>query len=97
MTKEPYGSAPIERRQQPRISVSTRVILRGAGPDLQVGVCTDVSEGGIGLDTDAVLAVGEVVQVEFMKGGKLTTARARIVYRLEQHYGLVFLDSLPRQ
>ncbi len=92
MHRSSEATAGIERRRRERIPLSTPVLMRGHNSELQVGTCTDINEAGIGLDTEALFAVGEIIELEFMQDGKPVKARARIIYRQSQHYGVVFLD-----
>jgi hypothetical protein len=59
------------------------------------GICTNISPGGIGLQTDEVLTVGEILDVELLQPGQATGFQGRVMYRQSQHYGLAFLDASP--
>lgn len=84
-----------ERRHLDRITVMRPVTLRSSNRSEFTGVCTDVNLGGIGLETDYVLKVGQRVELE------LTSADARkqcvpmmVIYRMGKHYGLSAIAPL---
>ncbi len=94
-SRQGTSAAQGERRQHGRTVVSIPVRLRGCAPRWRHATCTEMGSGGMGIRTSEVLAVGEVVEVEFPKGQGAITVRARVIYRQQQHYGLAFLDGSP--
>ncbi len=85
---------PAERRTAPRAACDAKArIYRTDGSNrMHEGFCTDHNEGGVGVDTSSVFAVGEVVEIELVSsrnGGQ--RRRARVLYRTSHHYGLFFL------
>ena len=90
------SSPQSERRRYERLSCNTPVRLRRFEQShWRDGVCTNISPGGIGLHTEEVLAVGEIVDVELLEPDRATGFQGRVLYRQSQHYGLSFLDSSP--
>ncbi|HYN14957.1 MAG TPA: PilZ domain-containing protein [Terriglobales bacterium] len=60
------SSTPVRRWHRFRFDVPVRVVLRRNARDLEfTGRGTAMNEGGIALDLDASLQVGNLVQVEF--------------------------------
>ncbi len=90
------SAAPADQRQHGRTAVSVPVRLRGCAPRWRHATCTDIGKGGLGVRTGEILAVGEVVEVEFLEAHSAITVRARVIYRQGQYYGLAFLDGSPR-
>ncbi len=88
------SSALNERRRNERLPTAVPLRLRRfevVRP--RAALCTDISEGGIGVDTAESLGVGEVVEIEFVEADRVLTARCRVMYRQMQHYGLAFLGA----
>jgi len=83
-------------RLHKRLAVNAEVEVRRFGQEHwhYRGICTDISEGGLGLRLDLVLQVGEVIEVRFPGGEEDTPYRARVIYRKNtSHYGIKFLQS----
>ena len=54
-----------EKRQFPRIEVSTTVNFAVVIPSFTVGVSKDISQGGLCLETKQKLALGTILRLEF--------------------------------
>jgi len=83
-------------RLNKRLTINTAVEVRRFGQEHwnHRGVCTDISEGGLGFQLDLVLQVGEVVELRFPTADENIEYRARIIYRRDgHHYGVRFLES----
>jgi len=88
-------TATLARRRYHRFDVNSSVRLRrtdGSGREHE-GICKTVAVGGMGVETEVELAVGEVIEADFMDNESMP-CRARIVYRNKKEYGLQFLDIL---
>jgi PilZ domain len=87
--------AAYDRRRHDRLP--TRLAIRFTAIDgvatAQEGICTDVSIGGIGIDTAVLLRPGQIVAFEFpgIEDCPLHF-RARILYRNGDHYGAFYMD-----
>ena len=64
-----------------------------AGRRTSSGICTDVAIGGMGLYMVADLAVGDILDIEFLDQPE-SPMKAEIVYRNGFDYGLRFLEIL---
>ena len=89
------GLLPHERRRVNRIQLRTpvRIIYRGLlDEESAEGVCTDLSEAGLGFQTQASLYVGEIVEVEF-RDHEATPFRlqVRLLYKMGNCYGAYFV------
>ncbi len=59
----------------------------------QDGICTDISETGIGFETQAGLYVGEVVYLEFPHQNAVPVRfQARLLYKMGNRYGAYFVS-----
>jgi len=83
-----------ERRGKDRMKVCIpiRIFGRGlAGTVFHDGMCRDISESGIGFDTNADLFVGEVVELQFqLHDADYYCYRVRLLYKRGQRYGGCF-------
>jgi hypothetical protein len=90
------GLLPCERRRGNRILVHMPVRISGQGlldKVSQDGTCTDISEAGIGFETDADLYVGEIVDLEFPRhDGDPFRFQARLLYKMGNRYGAYLLS-----
>jgi PilZ domain-containing protein len=94
--KRPTPTRAAESRGDTRVQIRSTVELRRFGHDIweYQGIATDISQGGIGVDVQAVFAVGEVVELRFPEADLKTCHRVRVVYRNNQHhYGFRFLEG----
>ncbi len=71
-----------------------RIIYQGLLNEVsRDGLCTDISEAGIGFQTDAGLYVGEIVEVEFQDqiaaGFRFPV---RVLYKMRSHFGAYFVS-----
>ncbi|MFB3915529.1 MAG: PilZ domain-containing protein [Terriglobales bacterium] len=82
-----------EKRQNARFAFTepVRVYKTDGSNRMSVGVCRDLSMGGVGIQVDTILAVGEVVELVFSRAE--VRQRARVIYRNLNVYGLAFLRS----
>lgn len=90
------GLLPHERRRVSRIQLRApvRIIYQGLlDEESNEGVCTDLSEAGIGFETPASLYVGEIVEVEF-RDHEATPFRfqVRLLYKMGNCYGAYFVS-----
>jgi hypothetical protein len=87
----------IDRRWRERIAlnVPVRVISYGLlAESAEDAVCTDLSEGGVALETGAELNVGDIVVLEFrMRGEAAYRCQARLISRIGRRYGASFIHQ----
>jgi len=84
-----------DRRERERVALripirilSYGLLMEKANP----GTCIDLSEGGVSLETDAELNVGDLVTLEFQQKGEAAyRCHARLSYRMGRRYGAYFL------
>ena len=84
-------------RMHDRVTVNAPVELRRFGQESwhNLGKCTDLSEGGLGITVDATFRVGEIVELRFPGAEQEIQYRARIIYRRNSfHYGIQFVDAV---
>lgn len=83
------------RRERVALSIPIRILSSGLISDkLDIGTCTDLSEGGVSFDCTGELSVGEVVMLEFQQKGEASyRCHARLAYRLGRKYGAYFLSG----
>lgn len=87
----PYED-PAERRKWERVPTAIPVRLRKFEPmSWRHGVCLDVSDGGIALQTLEPLALGELVELEVLGPDGTVHVCGRIVHRFGHRYGLSYL------
>jgi hypothetical protein len=71
-----------------------RIIYQGLLNEVsRDGLCTDISEAGIGFQTRAGLYVGEIVEVEFRD--QIAAAfrfPVRVLYKMGSHFGAYFVS-----
>jgi hypothetical protein len=85
-----------DKRRNDRLAthVPIRIVSLGGSRVSLDGVCTDISISGLGLDTAAVLQVGDIVEFEFVQADDMPLRyRARILYRVGNHYGAYYLEA----
>jgi hypothetical protein len=86
-----------DRRDRERVAVKIPLRVMSYGPLMERSddaVCTDLSEGGVSLETEAQLNVGEIVILEFrLKGDPAYRCHARLTYRMGRRYGGYFLGG----
>ena len=86
----------VDRRWRERVAlnVPVRIISYGLlAENSQEAVCTDLSEGGVALETAAELNVGDIVVLEFrMRGEAAYRCHARLVSRIGRRYGASFVN-----
>ncbi len=59
------------------------------------GICTDISETGIGFETHAGLYVGEIVELEFQyPNAPPVCFRVRLLYKVGNRYGADFISPV---
>ena len=62
----------------------------------QEGICTDISEAGIGFQTQAGLYVGEVIYLEFPQQNAVPVRfQVRLLYKMGNRYGAYFVSPDP--
>ena len=72
------------------VRISGQGLLDKASQD---ATCTDISEAGIGFETDADLYVGEIVDLEFPRhDGDPFRFQARLLYKMGNRYGAYLLS-----
>ena len=85
---------PCERRREDRVKIGipVRIISQGFGGEVsQDGMCTDISEAGIGFETNVDLYVGETVDVQFrQKDAGVFRFQVRLLYKIKNRYGASF-------
>ncbi len=88
---------PFDRRYRERIAlkIPVRVLSYGfLAEKATEAICTDLSEGGVALDSAAELNVGDIVILEFrLKGETAYRCHARLSYRIGRRYGAYFLAN----
>ena len=99
-TIDPYSTASrvrvpaCDRRREDRIKIGipVRIISQGFGGEVsQEAICTDISEAGIGFETNVDLYVGESVDVQFrQKDAGLFRLRVKLLYKIKNRYGACF-------
>lgn len=86
-----------DRRSCERIALKIPLRVLSYGPLMEKSsdaLCTDLSEAGVGFETEAELNVGDVVILEFrMKGEASYRCHARLSYRMGRRYGAYFLGA----
>ncbi|HEY5178037.1 MAG TPA: PilZ domain-containing protein [Terriglobales bacterium] len=90
---------PWERRKgnRIRVRVPVRIIYQGLlSEGSEDGTCTDISETGIGFETDAGLYVGEIVDLEFRdQNAAPFRFQVRLLYKMGNRYGSYFVSPGP--
>ncbi len=81
------------RRERIELAIPLRIISSGFMTERsELGVCTDLSEGGVSFECEGELNVGDVVALEFQQKGEMAyRCHARLAYRLGRRYGAYFL------
>jgi hypothetical protein len=90
--------APIalDRRKRERVVTCRPISIFNVHDDLTsyTGVCTDLSSGGMGFDTDALLRVGQVVEFEFVQvADEAVRYSIQILARDGGHYACCWVDE----
>ena len=81
-----------EQRKWERLPTAIQLRLRKFEPmSWRSGVCVDIGDGGLGLQTLEPLKVGELVEVELLGPDGVVHVCGRIVHRCAHRYGLSFL------
>ncbi len=87
--------AAIDARRTDRIPIMREVQLRSSDGREFTAFCTDVNQGGIGIDTDHTLRVGQRLTLHVTtRSGELKSVPLLVIYRIGRHYGLSALASL---
>ena len=83
-----------ERRgtDRTKVRIPIRIFGRGlVGTVSQEGSCRDISEAGVGFETNADLFVGEIVELQFqLKDADRSCYPVRLLYKIGQRYGGLF-------
>jgi PilZ domain len=89
-----HSLAVAENRATERISVQREVRFRTSDKREFSAMCTDVNFGGIGIDCDRILKVGQRLElsVERPDGGEVKVPMM-VIYRMGRHYGLSALAN----
>jgi PilZ domain len=97
----PGSMGTIEQRRSERVYCQRSVQLRTSDQREFSGVCTDVNQSGIGIESKRVLAVGQ--RLELILAGQKRVPML-VIYRMADHYGLsalgsfeALLELLPKQ
>lgn len=74
--------------------MSVRIIGQGLLDNVSHdGICTDISEAGIGFETPADLYVGKIVDLEFRHpGADPFRLPVRLLYKMGNRYGAYFIS-----
>ncbi len=83
------------RRERVELAIPLRILSCGFMAERsEMGVCTDLSEGGVSFECQGDLNVGDIVVLEFQQKGELAyRCHARLAYRLGRRYGAYFLTG----
>ena len=81
------------RRAAERIPCRRSVCLETSDRRELSAICTDLNSGGIGIDTDRLLRVGQ--RLELLLDGQ-TRVPLLVIYRMGNHYGLSALGLEER-
>jgi len=95
-THPPAGRTEVRRWQRFRFDVPVRVVLLRNGRELAFpGRGTGMNEGGIGLDVDAPIEIGDRVQVEFTPpyAALALHVRGTVRHAAGNRYGVEFLAA----
>jgi hypothetical protein len=89
---------PPERRGSPRRAFERRIIARGRGTPL-VLLGRDLSAGGLCVETNRALAVGDRMQLALHAGGSVPLVMSAEVVRAigDGRWGLAFRETTPGQ
>ena len=85
-----------DRRQQDRFltSVPIRILAIDGNPVFYPAVCTNLSRGGVGFETDARLEVGKVIEFEFAQViDESLQYWVRILFRDNNRYGGYYVND----
>ncbi len=81
-----------EQRKWERLPTSIQLRLRKFEPmSWRSGICVDIGDGGLGLQTLEPLKIGELVEIELLGPDGVVHVCGRIVHRCAHRYGLSFL------
>jgi PilZ domain len=82
-------------RRTDRIPVLRQVQFRTSDQAEFAALCTDVNLGGIGIDCEHVLRVGQRLELLInTKDGRASAVPMMVIYRMGKHYGVSALASL---
>jgi len=85
-----------DRRRQDRIltHLPIRILSVDGDPVFYPGVCTNLSRGGIGFETDARLEVGKVIEIEFVQViDEAVRYWVRLLFRSDHRYGGYYVND----
>jgi len=85
-----------DRRKRERMVTCRPITIYSVQEDLtsHAGVCTNLSSGGIGFDTDALLRVGQEVEFEFVQvADDAVRYSIQILARDGCHYACCYIDE----
>ena len=89
----------LDRRKHERVltCLPIRIVSVEGSPASYSGVCTNLSRGGVGFETGARLAVGKVVEFEFVQpADDAVRFPIQILFRNDQRYGGCYVDAEDR-
>jgi hypothetical protein len=96
LTAAASGLLPGERRRGNRIPIRipVRITYQGLRDEItEDGICIDISETGVALETPADLFVGEIVDLEFRyPGADPVRVPVRLLYKIGIRYGSYFVS-----
>jgi len=72
-----------------------RIIYQGVLSEVsREAICTDISDAGIGFETQAGLYVGEIVDLQFRDQNAAPFCfQVRLLYKMGNHYGSYFVSA----
>lgn len=89
------SSAAAENRATERLPVEREVRFCTSDKREFSALCTDLNMGGIGIDSDRVLKVGQRVELTLVaRDGREVKVPMMVIYRMGRHYGLSALGKL---
>jgi hypothetical protein len=97
-TPSPRIELPLapDRRRLERVLIRLPIRILGIDnhPVCYGGVCTNLSRGGVGLETPARLEVGRIIEFEFVQvTDEVVRYWVRITFRHENRYGEYYVDD----
>ena len=85
-----------DRRLQDRMltNLPIRIVGIDGVPTYYPGICTNLSRGGVGLETSARLEVGKVIEFEFVQAtDEAVRYWVRILFRNDRRYGGYYVND----
>ena len=85
-----------DRRNQDRIltNLPMRILAVDGGPVFYPAVCTNLSRGGLGFESDARLEVGKVIEFEFVQVvDEAVRYWVKILFRDNRRYGGYYVND----